>query len=130
MYKINEADKANIREWMAKYCRGYRAARVRKDIIPFVLTGRPFVSKDAKDRYFRQIASELIHEGHVASAGDGYWYIPEHTMDRREVEAVIACHQERKSKALSLIADCDKIIAEFLARKCGQAEFDLTTGKK
>lgn len=118
-------DKQNIKEWFEKNAHGFRNARTRKDIIPFILTYRIFPSLEAKDRYFREVASELIKEGHLASSNTrGYWFIPIHTRDKKEVDAVIACHLERRAKALTLIEDCNRIINEYEQRKCGQLEFE------
>ena len=114
-----DQDKLKVLEWFQKYAHGYKNARTRDDIIPFI---------QLPDRYFREIASSLIHDGHIASSCDkGYWFIPLFTKDRREVEAVIKCHIERKSKALDLIKDCDKLIQQFEDRLVvttqGQREF-------
>ncbi len=117
-------DKKSVVEWFQKYAHGFRSARTRKDILPFIFTYRTFASNEAKDRYFREIASELIKEGALASSNTrGYWFIPIHTRDRKEVDAVIACHLERRAKALTLIEDCNRIIDEYEQRKGGQMEF-------
>ena len=123
-----EQDKANIVEWLQRYCPGYKKALTRENIVPYVLNDRTFPTKEAKDRRFREVASELIHDGDVASSNTrGYWRVPIYTRDSGEIKAVLQCHQERKSKALSLIADCDKIIRNFEDRLLtitqGQKEF-------
>ena len=126
-----EQDKQNILEWMTKNCHGYRNARIREGILPYVLIYRTFPTKETKDRHFREIMSSLIHEGHTASSNRrGYWVVPIHTRDRGEVEAVLECYYERKAKALALIADCDRLINEFVSRKSPQEEFTFYGGKK
>ena len=80
------------------------------------------------DRAFRAIVSELIHEGYLcSSASRGYWAIPLVTKDVEEVDAVLVAQIERKSKALDLLADCDKAIKLWEDRKrCLTQQYELS----
>jgi hypothetical protein len=95
-------DKQKVLDWGMKYMQGFRRARTREDILPFV---------QMDDRRFRACASELIHEGQMCSSHKrGYWIVPLQTNDPLEIEAMKECHIERKAKAIDLITDCDKMI--------------------
>ena len=107
--EVSRQDKLKVFDWMNKYCFGFRNARTRIDILPFL---------QIPDRIFRAIASELIHEGSLcSSASRGYWALPLVTKDIEEIEAVLSAQLERKSKALDLLADCDKAIKFWEDRK-------------
>lgn len=114
-----EMDKIRVLEWMQKHTNGYRNARTRENILPFI---------QLKDRYFRQIANELIHEKQLCSSHKrGYWFFPLVTNDPREIGAFKLCQIERKAKALDLLTGVDACIAwaDELLAKCnqGQKEF-------
>lgn len=112
-----DADKKRVLEWMEKYCPGHKSARTRKDILPFI--GLP-------DRYFRSIASELIHEGNLCStASKGYWFRPLKTNDPEEIEAIKHSILERKSKALSMLEDCKAQMEELEKMTQGQLQFTI-----
>ena len=107
--KVSQEEISRVKEWMDKHCMGFRNARTRQEILPFLRM---------PDRAFRATASELIHEGHLcSSASRGYWAVPLVTKDIEEVEAVLDAQIERKSKALDLLADCDKAIKLWQDRK-------------
>lgn len=100
--KFNE-DKVRVLSWLEKYAYGYRNARVREDILPFV---------KIPERTFRLIMSELIHEGNACSSNKrGYWFFPLTTNDPMEIKIFKECQIERKGKAIDLITDCDKLIS-------------------
>ena len=107
--KVSREDKAKVLAWMQKYCYGYKAARIRANILPFV---------QMEDRCFRLIMSELIHESHCASdCIRGQWFIPLVTKDPEEIEAVLQSYRERKGKALNLLTDLNRQIDNLAARK-------------
>lgn len=109
MAKVNEMDRQKVLDWMVKYCFGFRNARIRANILPFV---------GFADRYWRAIISELKHDGLVASTHTrGYWAIPQDTKDKLEVEAAIESYQEMRSKALDLLTDTDKHIKHWQDRR-------------
>jgi len=96
-----EKDKARLLGWMEKYCHGYKNARKRPDILPFVFLG---------DRYFRTLISNLKHENHIASTSTrGYWFIPLHTTNQAEVNAVLESIQEMKSRAMDMLKGSSKL---------------------
>lgn len=102
-----QRDKLNVLEWMKKYCHGIRKARTRKDILPFILTHKNPI--ETRDRYFREIVSELRHEDHIGStSSDGYWFIPLSTNDQAEIEAALRSVSERESRAMNEIEDCKR----------------------
>ena len=112
-------DKIRLLGWFEKYCYGYKNARTRDNILPFV---------QMPDRYFREVVSSLIHEGNVCSSHKrGYWFPPLSTNDPREIDEFKACQVERKGKALDLITDCERLIKQaddMLARtRQGQQVF-------
>ena len=117
---VDLQDKEIVLSWMRKYCFGFRNARTRANILPFV---------NLPDRYFRQIISGLKHEGHIASTCDkGYWAIPLVTTDRKEIEAALDSYQEMKSKALDLLTGIDKQMKILQDKKLcltQQAEMDF-----
>ncbi len=97
--EVNPQDKEKVLQWMLTYCFGFRNARTRQNILPFVRL---------PDRYFRQIISELKHEGQIASTCDkGYWAIPLVTKDKEEIEAALDSYQEMRSKALDMLTGID-----------------------
>jgi len=131
--KISPQDKLEVLNWFEKNCPTSKQARTRERILPFILIRKPFPSADAKDRYFRRIASELIHEGHLCSHNSlGYFFRALWTNDREEIEAIKMSLLERKSKALAMIADVDRQLhqvqrmAETVNQ--GQQEFIGTKG--
>ena len=95
--------------WMITNCLGFRNARTRANILPFV---------QLPDRYLRLIMSELIHEGHLCSSASlGYWALPLYTKDPQEIETALDAQRERKAKALDLLTDCDKMIKFWQDKK-------------
>lgn len=114
---IRQEDKERVLSWLEKHAWGVKCARTREQILPYL---------NLPDRYFRLIVSELIHEGHVAScASKGYWFVPLHTNDMEEIEALKRSILERKSKALTMIADCDKQLKELAMKFQGQMTLSL-----
>lgn len=116
-------DKEMVLNWMTHHCLGFRNARTRENILPFV--------GNLTDRGLRKIMSELIHEGNVCSSHKrGYWAVPLQTTDTEEIEAMKQCYIERKSKALDLIQDCDRLIdkAEDMLLKVRQGQGELVFG--
>jgi hypothetical protein len=106
---INPEDKQKVLSWLEKYCNGYKNARTRGGILPYV---------GLEGRYFRRIISELKHEGHCASTSDrGYWFIPLSTNDKDEIDAALQSVLENKSRALDLLTNCDKQIKLWESRK-------------
>ena len=111
-------DKQKVLDWMNKYCLGFRNAKTRTNILPYL---------QMPDRYFRLLVSELKHEGHIASdCQRGYWAIPLCTKDPEEVEAALGSYQEMKSKALDLLTGLDKQI-KFLEdkKRCLTQQFEF-----
>lgn len=116
-------DKQRVLSWMEKYANGYRNARTRENILPFV---------QLKDRYFRSIANELIHEKQLCSSHKrGYWFFPLVSNDPREIEAFKQCQIERKAKALDLLTGVDACIAyaDELLAKAMQGQYEFSMGK-
>lgn len=116
-------DKQRVLGWMEKYCYGYKNARTRENILPFI---------QLKDRYFRQIASELIHEKQLCSSHTkGFWFFPLVSNDPREIEAFKQCQVERKAKALDLLTGVDGCIAwaDELLAKARQGQQEMCLGK-
>lgn len=109
MAKVNELDKKKVLDWLQKHCSGFRNARTRANILPFM---------QMPDRYWREIVSLLKHEGNIASTCfRGYWAIPLVTKDKEEVEAALESYQEMRSKALDMLTDTDKHIKHWQDRK-------------
>ncbi len=83
-----ERDKNTILEWFNKYAFGYKNVKPREQVLPFILSHKnPMKSRD---RYFREITSELIHEGHLASlSGKGTWAVPHTTNNSLEIEMLL-----------------------------------------
>ena len=109
MQGIKVEDKKMVLRWLEINCFGYKYAKVRADILPFV---------QLDDRKFRAIASELIHEGNVASSSSrGYWFIPLVTSDVAEVDAILEACQERTSHALDILRGMGKIIDHWTVRR-------------
>lgn len=86
-----------------KYCWGFRKARTRANILPYL---------NFEDRYFRAIISKLIHEGNAASsASRGYWFPPlVITKDVAEIDALLECYAERSASALDRLRGLGKLI--------------------
>ena len=111
--KVNAQDKLGVLSWFEKNCPTSKHARTRRDILPFILMRKAFDNDESKDRYFRRIAHELIHEGHLCSHNSkGYWFRPLWTTDRDEIEAIKRSLGERKSKALAMICDVDRQLGQ------------------
>src|SRR3990167_2298887 len=107
--KVKPEDKQIVLSWMMKVCLGFRQARTRANILPYL---------NLEDRYFRHICSELIHEGHIASSCQrGYWFIPLVTRDVAEIDAVFESCQERSSKALDVLRGLGQQIDSLTARR-------------
>src|SRR3990167_6920652 len=116
-----ESDKKYLLDWFGKYCNGVRNARTRENILPYV---------KMEDRYFRTVASALIHDGHIASSSKfGYWSVPLVSNDTIEIEALKQSILERKSKALAMIEDCHRQLEKIkdieLKRTQGQKELEF-----
>lgn len=110
MTNVNYHDKAKVLAWMQKYCQGFRNARVRANILPFM--------QGFSDRHWRACVSELKHEGHLASTSSrGYWAIPPATRDKEEVEAALESCKETKSKALDMLTGVNKLIEALQDKK-------------
>ena len=106
---VSSEDKDKVLNWMVSHCLGFRNARTRANILPFV---------QLPDRYFRLIVSELKHEGQLASdCQRGYWAIPLVTQDKEEIEAALGSYKEMKSKALDLLTGLDRQIKILEDRK-------------
>lgn len=110
MSAVKPGDKQRVLDWMVKNCAGFRNARTRANILPFM--------GSMTDRYWRAIISELKHDGHIASVcSRGYWAIPLATGEKEEVEAALESYQEMRSKALDLLTDTDRHIKHWQDRK-------------
>lgn len=126
-------DKLAVLNWFEKHCPTSKDARTRKDILPYILIWMLDITeeeKEHKDRYFRRIAHELIHEGHLCSSNaKGYWFCPLWTTDKEEIKAIKSSLLERKSKAMAMIADVDRQIRQVARMeetvKHGQQELAL-----
>jgi len=93
--------------WMEKNCNGYRNAKTKEQI----LTQIPIA---VNERKFRELMSELKHEGHIASnSRSGYWFIPLYSNDNEEVAAVLDSWYEMRSRALNMLTDTDRVISEL-----------------
>ncbi len=126
--KVSPQDKLEVLKWFEKNCPTSKQARTRESILPFILIRKIFSTVETKDRYFRKIASELIHEGHLCSHNSrGYWFRALWTNDPEEIEAIKSSLLERKSKALAMIADVDRQLNQVQrmreTAKQGQQEF-------
>jgi len=107
--QVNENDKDKVLSWLMKYASGFRNARTRQDVLPYV---------GFEDRYYRAICSQLKHEGHVASTcSRGTWAIPLCTKDPAEVEAALESYIEMKSKALDMLTGLDRQIKSLEDKK-------------
>lgn len=128
-FSVDPEDKQKVLDWMHTHAFGFRNARTRADILPFLQS-----PEEMTDRVFRLCASELIHEGHLcSSASRGYWAVPLVTKDQEEIQAVIEAQEERKGKALDLLADCDRVIKIYQEKKrciTQQSEFELAGAGK
>ena len=121
MNRTQQQDKLEILQWLETNCNGFRNARTRENILPFVLNKHLFPTQESKDRYFRKIVSELRHEGHIASSCErGYWFVPLVTDDPAEIEAVKHSIFEVKAKALDMLQDCEKHLQRLEAKLQGQ----------
>ncbi len=124
--RVNSQDKLEVMHWFEKYCPTSKHARTRENILPFILIHKNFESAEAKDRYFRRIVHELIHEGHLCSHNSkGYWFKPLWTTDKEELKAIKMSLLERKSKALAMIADVDWQLNQLEDSINRQQEFSL-----
>jgi len=107
--KVKPEDKQMVLSWMIKVCSGFRQARTRANILPYL---------NLEDRYFRHICSELIHEGHIASSCQrGYWFIPLVTKDVEEIDAALESCQERSAKALDVLRGLGQQIDALTTRR-------------
>lgn len=110
MTKVSEGDRLRILEWMLTHCFGFRNARTRANILPYMGA--------ITDRNWREVISRLKHDGFLASTcSRGYWAIPLDTKDPAEVEAVLESYQEMRSKALDLLTGTDKHIKHWQDKK-------------
>ena len=109
MTQIKQEDKLKVLRWLEIYCFGFRNARTREKILPFI---------GLEDRRFRAIVSELIHEGHIASSSSrGYWFLPLVTSDVTEIDAILEACQERTAHALDILRGMGKIIDHWTVRR-------------
>ena len=91
--------KKAVLDYISRDCHGFRNAKKRADIIREL----PIT---VRDRSFRRAASELKHEGNLASHSKyGIWFPPLHTNDAEEVQALRECWLEIKSKAMDMLTD-------------------------
>ena len=112
-----EADKARVLGWFEKYCRGYKNARKKQDILPYV---------DLEERYFRQIVHDLKKEGHIYSTSSrGYWWALLATNNHAEIVAMKESLKEEKSRAMSLLEGIDKKMKALESHNQGQKELVL-----
>lgn len=129
-------DKMKVLRWMSEHCYGARKAKIFRDIYPAILDDLQLSIKDRDGRGLRQILSDLRHEGLIASHNSdpkGYWFIPLHTNDPYEIEAVIRSLSEKKSKSLSMLKDIDGQLSYYeeklLTSKGEQQEFQFVGGE-
>lgn len=109
MQGVKEEDKKKVLDWLTKYCLGFRNARTRANILPFL---------NLEDRYFRAIISELIHAGNVASSSSrGYWFVPLVIIDVAEIDALLECYAERSASALDRLRGLGKLIDSATTRR-------------
>ncbi len=114
-----DLDEERVLEWFRKYAHGYRRARKRADILPFI---HPKLT----DRYFRLVVSSLKHQGHLASTSSrGYWAVPLCTTDRSEVSAALESIHEMKAKALDMLKGCGELEQKLNKQAQGQEEMAL-----
>src|SRR3990167_2903474 len=122
--KVSPEDKLKVLNWLQKYAFGFRNARTRAKILPFVGNG------NMPDRHFRLILAELKKEGSAASTCTrGIWAVPPVITDSEEIEAVLESCQEMKSKALDMLTGLNRQIELFQARKealTQQTEMDFS----
>lgn len=110
MDKVKPGDKERVLLWLQKYAHGYRNARTRDKILPYM--------GSMSDRYWRLCVSELIHAGQIfSSASRGYWFLPEVTTDAEEVAVALESLQERQSKALDMLTGLNRQIDTLEDRK-------------
>lgn len=117
-----DRDKAYLLDWMAKNCDGVGRAMHKDTILEHVRMN---------ERYFRDIMSDLLKEGHVcATSVNGYWFKPLHLagMDeyeqRREIDAIKHCYAERLSRAKSIYERMSELFkdVEDLERRIFQGQ--------
>ena len=114
MRKNIEADEVRVLDWFRKNAHGYRKARKRADILPFMFP-------KLADRYFRALVSSLKHKGHLASTCNrGYWAIPLCTNDHNEISATLESIQEMKAKALDMLKGYGELERKFKTQGQGQ----------
>jgi len=89
-----------VLKWMQDNCYGIDNIKKKDSIHAHLFHDH---SIDISERLLRSILSKLRHEGHVGSLSSepaGYWFIPLHTKDRREINAVLRSIAEEESRAL------------------------------
>jgi len=107
---LREKQKETIIEWLKQYCYGHKNAKHLRVIITCL---------NINERVFRSITSELKHDKFVASTTDlGYWWIMDPLIGdseetRGEIEAVKRSWLDYKSRAMSMLTDCDKALKEW-----------------
>ena len=110
--KVSPEDKLKVLNWLQKYAFGFRNARTRANILPFMGNG------NMPDRHFRLILAELKKEGSAASTCTrGIWAVPPVTTDAEEIEAVLESCLEMKTKALDMLTGLNRQIELFQAKK-------------
>jgi len=120
---FTDADKQRVLNWLEKYCFGFREARFKNNILPFL---------NINERVFRAIVSDLKHEGNVAATSQrGYWFIPLTTDDPAEVDAALESFREMESRALDMLTGIKKQMYGLNQRKMAltqQYELPLPIG--
>ena len=122
--RVWELDKQTVKDYLFKKCNGVNKAKHRKEILSNIKFIGEYPRVETKDRRFRYIASELIHEGHICSHNKkGYWFIPLWTKNKEEIEWVEASILERKAKGLAMVQGCEKQLKSIRERKQYQNKF-------
>ena len=107
--RVKPGDRQRVLVWLQKYSPGYKNARTRENILPYM--------GGMSDRYWRMIVSDPKKEGLVASSSSlGYWAVPANTRDSRELAAVIDSCQEMRAKALAMLTGLNSQIETFQRR--------------
>ncbi|MFA5499465.1 MAG: hypothetical protein WC404_00120 [Candidatus Omnitrophota bacterium] len=110
-----DRDKNTVLEWLRKYAYGAKNTKTREFILQFILSHKQ--PADNRDRYFRGIMHDLIHDGLAASlSGKGYWATKDYSNDQYEVEMLRASILERKARAMASLEDADRQLKAVEAR--------------
>ena len=110
-----DRDKNAVLEWLRKYAYGARNIRTREYILQFILPHKQ--PADNRDRYFRSIMHDLIHDGLAASlSGKGYWATKDYSNDQYEVDMLRSSLLERRARAMSSLEGVDRQLKAVEAR--------------